>query len=58
MTMVIFVLPSVHLMQDIRAFAGYHLHYTQNHSYIRLEYYSRLHVEKVKLLIVQDSKTC
>lgn len=31
---------------------------TQNHSYIRWEYYSCLHVEKVKLLIVQVSKTC
>ena len=44
-------------MQDIRAFAGYRLHYTQNHSYIHWEYYSWLHVEKVKLLIFQGSKT-
>jgi len=35
--MIIFILPSAHLMEDIRAFAGYHLHYTQNHSYIRWE---------------------
>jgi len=48
MTTVIFILPSVLLMQDIRTFAGYHLHYTQNHSYIRWEYYSHLHVKKVK----------
>jgi len=56
--MVIFILPSGHPMQDNRAFASYHLHYIENHSYIRWEYYLRLHVEKVKLLTVQDSKTC
>jgi hypothetical protein len=46
--MVVFILPSVHLMQDVTAFAGYRLHYTQNHSYIRSECYSRLHVGKGK----------